>query len=251
LASVVQRAGDEIEEAQVVLAHGRSDSTDHRQRFSCRRRGLASTSLRTQHKRKVGVAEWQRAIECYGATKARFRIAQRAAAHEHPAELVMRCSNIGLRRDRKAQLLFGLFNLTKPGQHLAEMIMRSRMAGREVERPPEQLACFLAALAQVQHTPKRHQGADGSGLQRQRLAQALFSRLILLELGLAQCQVVPELCVPREISRRALEMRQRFGEPPLRCQRETEKLTQNRRAGKGFQNRLGAPLHLSKASKTM
>jgi hypothetical protein len=59
------------------------------------------------------------------------------------------------------------------------------------------------------------------------------------------------LCVPREITRRALEMRQRFREPPLRRQRETEKLTQNRRAGKGFQNRLGAPLHVSKASKTM
>src|SRR4051812_7219324 len=143
----------------------------------------------------------------------------------------MRRSNIGRRRDSKAQMLFGLFKLIEPGQRFAEMIVRGRMAGREIERTLEQLACLLASLAQMQHAAQRHQGADGGGLQSQRLAQALFRRRIVLELALAQCQVVPELLIIRMIARGALEVWQRVGEAPLRRQREAEELTQNRCSG--------------------
>src|SRR5882724_8250332 len=139
----------------------------------------------------------------------------------------MRRSNVGLRRDSEAQMLFGLFKLIEPGQRFAEMIVRGRMTGRELKRTLEQLACLLVPLAQVQHAAERHQGAERGGLQSQRFAEASLRRLVVLELALAQCKVVPELRVIRVIAHGALEVWQRFGEAPLRCQREPQELTQN------------------------
>src|SRR5262249_50483821 len=135
------------------------------------------------------------------------------------------------RRDRATQMLFGLFELIEPGQHFAEMIMCGWMTGRELERALEQLNGLLVSLAQVQHAAERHQRTDRDGLQSQRFAEALFRRLVVLELTLAQCKVIPELRVVRMIAGGTLEVWQRFREAPLRCQRETQELAQNRRAG--------------------
>src|SRR6266545_5239163 len=109
----------------------------------------------------------------------------------------MRRSNVGLRRDSEAQMLFGLFKLIEPGQRFAEMIVRGRMTGRELKRTLEQLACLLVPLAQMQHAAERHQGADRGGLQSQRFAEAALRWLIVLELALAQGQVVAELRIVR------------------------------------------------------
>src|SRR5690242_498951 len=131
------------------------------------------------------MAERQRAIERDGATKARFGIAHRATPHEHTTELVVGCSNIGLRRDSKAQMLFGLFKLIEPSQRFAEMIVRRRMTRRELERTREQLACLLIPPAQMQHAAEGDQRPDRGRLQSQRFAQASLRRVIVLELALA------------------------------------------------------------------
>ena len=65
--------------------------------------------------------------------------------------------NVRLCRDGATQMLFGLFKLIKPGQHLAEMIVRSRMTGRQHQRPFQRAPRLLVPLQQMQDPTKRHQ----------------------------------------------------------------------------------------------
>jgi hypothetical protein len=76
-------------------------------------------------------------------------------------------SDVGLGRKRKAQMLFSLVELVEPGQHLAEMIVRSRMAKRQSEHPFQRLPRLLVPPEQTQDPTKRHQRLDRARLQRQ------------------------------------------------------------------------------------
>jgi len=76
-----------------------------------------------------------------------------AAPQQHTAKLIVRCGDVGISSDGEAQLMFGLLKLIKPSQYLARMIVRSRMARRQRERPFQRLARSSCRLSRCNTRP--------------------------------------------------------------------------------------------------
>jgi hypothetical protein len=103
------------------------------------------------------------------------------------------------------------------------------VAWRGDKDPPQHRFGFGRSFQGAQHAAERDQGIGGIRTNQQRLAEIFCGRLVILELALAQRQVLKKLGIPRIEVHRFLERTKRLVETALGGQCDAKHFFENRR----------------------
>jgi len=186
-----------------------------------------------------------------GALCGAARLRMTPCACQHIAEIRKRDGVCRVDRNRGAKTGFCLDVVSKIAQHIAEDTQRLDMARLKCERLAQHQLGLLGMLQRPQHAAERRQRLDRGGAKLQRFLQALRRRLILLQLALAQCEVLVELGILRLADNGLAQRAERLIEAPLGAQRDTQHLMQDGRAACGLDGGARPHLHLGKTARSV